>query len=119
MKILVTDCAWNDLQIEQQILSSVNALLVAAKSGTEDELVALAPNTEGIFTNWKRVSHKVIANAPKCRAIVRYGVGLDNIDVKYATEVGTVVANVPDYCLEEVSDHALALLLALAKSDGV
>jgi len=115
MKILVTDFAWNDLQIEQQMLSPLNATLVAAKTGEEDELVQLAADVQGIFTNWKRVSRRVIENAPSCKAIVRYGVGLDNIDVPFATDSGIVVANVPNYCLEEVSDHALALLLALAR----
>jgi D-3-phosphoglycerate dehydrogenase len=115
MKILVTDFAWKDLEIERQILSPLDAILVAAKTGEEEELAGLAVDVEGIFTNWKRVSKKVIESAPRCKAIIRYGVGLDNIDVPFATESGIVVANVPDYCLEEVSDHALALLLALAR----
>jgi D-3-phosphoglycerate dehydrogenase len=115
MKLLVTDFAWKDLEIERQILSSLKATLVAAKSGDENELAHLATDVEGIFTNWKHVSRKVIENAPQCKAIIRYGVGLDNIDVRFATESGIVVANVPDYCLEEVSDHALALLLAMAR----
>jgi len=115
MKLLVTDFAWKDLEIERQILSSMDATLVPAKNGEEDELIQLAADVEGIFTNWKRVSKRVIANAPRCKAIIRYGVGLDNIDVQFATESGIVVANVPDYCLEEVSDHALALLFAMAR----
>jgi D-3-phosphoglycerate dehydrogenase / 2-oxoglutarate reductase len=115
MNILVTDFAWKDLGIERQILSSLDATLVVAKSGDEDELAHLAAEVEGVFTNWKRVSREVIAKAPRCKAIIRYGVGLDNIDVHFATECGIVVANVPDYCIEEVSDHALALLLAMAR----
>jgi D-3-phosphoglycerate dehydrogenase len=115
MKVLVTDYAWNDLEIESKVLADVSASLVAAESGDEDELIQLAVEADGILTNWKSVTRKVIANAPKCKAIVRYGVGLDNIDVPYATETGIVVANVPHYCLEEVSDHALALLLALTR----
>jgi len=115
MKIMVTDYAWEDLEIERKILSTINASLVTAHSGTEDELVELAAGVDGIFTNWKPVTRKIIANARKCKAIVRYGVGLDNIDVQYATEMGILVANVPGYCLEEVSDHALALLFALAR----
>lgn len=115
MNILVTDCAWKDLEIERQILAPLNATLVAAKTGEEDELAELADGVEGILTNWKRVSRKVIESAPGCKAIIRYGVGLDNIDVQFATESGIVVANVPEYCLEEVSDHALALLFALAR----
>jgi D-3-phosphoglycerate dehydrogenase / 2-oxoglutarate reductase len=115
MKVLVTDYAWNDLEIERQALAAVSASIVAAKTGEEDELIQLAVEADGIFTNWKPVTRKVIANAPKCRVIVRYGVGLDNIAVQYATELGIMVANIPHYCIEEVSDHALALLLALAR----
>ncbi|MGH9529773.1 MAG: hypothetical protein ACRD2S_07635, partial [Terriglobales bacterium] len=115
MKILVTDYAWKDLEIERQMLTPLSASIVAAETGDEDELIQLAVEADGIFTNWKNVTRKVISNAPKCRAIVRYGVGLDNIDVQHATELGIVVANVPHYCVEEVSDHALSLLLALTR----
>jgi D-3-phosphoglycerate dehydrogenase len=115
MKILVTDYAWRDLEIERNLFAPLSAQLVAAKTGEEDELVDLAADADGILTNWKRVSRKVIANAPKCQAIVRYGVGLDNIDVQFATQVGIIVANVPYYCIEEVSDHTLALLFSLAR----
>jgi D-3-phosphoglycerate dehydrogenase len=115
MKILVTDYAWEDLKIEEKILDNVGAGLVAAESGSEEELASLAPLASGILTNWKKVTERVISNAPKCIAIGRYGVGLDNIDVQYATKMGIVVTNVPAYCLEEVSEHAMALLLALAR----
>lgn len=115
MKVLVTDYAWKDLEIERKTLSAISATIVAAEIGDEDELIQLAVEADGILTNWKQVTRKVIANAPKCRAIVRYGVGLDNIAVQHATELGIVVANVPRYCIEEVSDHALALLFALAR----
>jgi D-3-phosphoglycerate dehydrogenase len=115
VKALVTDYAWSDLEIERRILSPLGVELVVAEKGTEYELARLAVDVDGIFTNWKRVTRKVIENGPKCQVIIRYGVGLDNIDVSYATEMGIVVANVPDYCIEEVSDHALALLLALGR----
>jgi D-3-phosphoglycerate dehydrogenase len=115
MKILVTDYAWKDLKVESTILEKIGATLVPAETGSEEELVKLAPDVDGILTNWKRVSRKVITHAPKCKVVSRFGVGLDNIDVSYSTSVGIVVTNVPDYCIEEVSDHALALLLALAR----
>jgi D-3-phosphoglycerate dehydrogenase len=103
------------LKIESTILEAIGATVVAAETGSEEELVKLAPEVDGILTNWKRVSRKVIGHAPKCKVVSRFGVGLDNIDVSYSTSVGIVVTNVPDYCIEEVSDHALALLLALAR----
>jgi D-3-phosphoglycerate dehydrogenase / 2-oxoglutarate reductase len=114
-RILVTDYAWNNLDREKQILDTANASLVVAPTGNDDELVALATDVDGILTCWKPVTEKVIRNAPRCQAISRYGVGLDNIDVAFSTRMGIVVTNVPSYCVEEVSDHAMAMLLALAR----
>ncbi len=76
----------------------------------------LAPPVDAIMTNWKRVSADVLKAASKCITVARYGVGVDNIAVDVATELGMIVSNVPDYCVEEVSDHAMALLLACARS---
>ena len=67
------------------------------------------------MTNWAKVPEAVIAASPKCRIVCRLGIGLDNIDVAAATARGIPVTNVPDYCLVEVAEHALALLLALAR----
>ena len=113
--VLVTDYAWNSLDPEREILKEAEADLVVAETGDEDELAELAANVDGILTCWKSVTEKVIRNAPRCQSIGRYGIGLDNIDVSYATEAGIVVTNVPAYCLPEVSDHALALLMSWAR----
>jgi D-3-phosphoglycerate dehydrogenase len=114
-KILISDYAWKDLEIERSILARVNADLVVSATGAEDELTALARDVHGILTCWKPVTAPVIAAARECLAIGRYGIGLDNIDVACATELGIVVTNVPSYCVDEVSEHALALLLSLAR----
>jgi len=114
-RVLVSDYAWKDLEIERAILASEDASLLVSATGTEDELTALAPEADGILTCWKPVTAKVIQAALQCIAIGRYGIGLDNIDVAEATRHGIVVTNVPSYCVEEVSDHALALLLSLAR----
>jgi D-3-phosphoglycerate dehydrogenase len=114
-KVLVTDYAWPSLDIERAILADVDAELIAASTGEPDELTSLAREADGIMTNWKRVPHEALAAAEKCLVVARYGVGLDNIPVEYATELGILVANVPDFCLDEVSDHAMALLLACAR----
>jgi len=113
--VLVSDYAWKDLNLEQAILGRVNARLIVSPSGSEAELASLAPEADGILTCWRPVSAQVLQAASRCVAVGRYGIGLDNIDVGEATRLGMVVTNVPSYCVEEVSDHALALLLSLAR----
>lgn len=114
-KILLTDYAWPDLDIETSILSEAGGELVVAKSQDVASLSAAAADADAIMTNWARVSAAVLSAAPKCRIVARLGVGLDNIDVQFATERGIVVTNVPDYCVVEVAEHTIALLLALAR----
>ena len=115
LRVLITDYAWESLEPEKEILRTAGAGLVVAASGDEEELISLAGDVDAILTCWKSVTRKVIEQAPACQIIGRYGIGLDNIDVSYATEMGIVVTNVPSYCLEEVSDQAMALLLACAR----
>lgn len=115
-RVLVTDYAWDSLDIERSVLDPLGAKLIVAETGDEIELLQLAPQADAILTNWKTVSAAVLDAAPHCRIVSRYGVGIDNIVVEHATELGILVTNVPDYCVEEVSDHALALLLACARS---
>ncbi|MFI0350051.1 C-terminal binding protein [Actinomadura sp. 9N407] len=113
--VLVTDYAWPDLEVERRIL---DAELLVAETGEEDELVELAPRADAILTCWKPVTAAVLDAAGRCRTVARYGVGLDNIDVGHATSLGMVVTNVPDFCADEVADTALLLLLALARRLG-
>ena len=115
IKVLVTDYAWSTLEPERNILSSIGADLIVAEDELETTFVKHAPNVDAILTNWAKVSTRVIESAIKCQVIVRYGIGLDNIDVETATGLGITVVNVPTYCLEEVSDHAMALILSLAR----
>jgi D-3-phosphoglycerate dehydrogenase len=117
-KVLLTDYAWPDLDIERRILAEANAELIVAERSDAESLAALAVNAEAIMTNWARVDARVLAAAAHCRIVARLGIGLDNIDVEFATRRGMLVTNVPDYCLIEVAEHALALLLALARKVG-
>ncbi|HUN24656.1 MAG TPA: C-terminal binding protein [Anaerolineales bacterium] len=113
--VLVTDFAWENLDIEQATLNRGGYKLKVAKTGSIPELCYLAKDALAILTNWKTVAPEVLQNAPHCQIVSRYGVGVDNIAVQTATELGILVTNVPDYCIDEVSDHALALLLACAR----
>lgn len=113
--VLITDYAWPTLDIEREILEAVNADLVVAESGDEAELIELAPGVDAIMTCWKNVTSAVLDVASKCVLVSRYGIGLDNIAVDRATELGMLVTNVPEFCLEEVSDHVMGLILAFAR----
>jgi D-3-phosphoglycerate dehydrogenase / 2-oxoglutarate reductase len=115
MKVLVTDYAWPSLDIERAVLAEAGVSIVEAQTGDEDELAALARDVDGILTCWKQVSSVVLDASPGCRIVARYGVGLDNIATEHATRLGMVVTNVPDYCVDEVSEHAMGLALALAR----
>ncbi len=114
-KVLITDYVWASIEPERQVLAEIGAGLIAAETGDEPELQTLAPMMDGILTCWNPVREPVIAAAKRCQVIARYGIGLDNIDVEAATVHGIVVTNVPAYCIDEVSDHAMGLLLACAR----
>jgi D-3-phosphoglycerate dehydrogenase len=114
-KVLLTDYAWRDLDIERRTLADIDAELVVAPRQDVDTLTTLAVDVDAIMTNWAKVPKAVIDAAPKCRIVARLGIGLDNIDVAAATARRIVVTNVPDYCLVEVAEHALAILLALSR----
>ncbi len=118
-KVLVTDYAWPDLEIEKKILGEIGYEVVASPDGEEGTLADLARDVEGIMTCWARTTRKVIEAAPELRVISRYGIGLDNIDVAFATERGVPVTRVPAYCLEDVAEHTLALLLTLSRKTAL
>jgi D-3-phosphoglycerate dehydrogenase len=117
--ILITDYAWPDLAIERPIVEAAGFRLAAGPSapGSAADIEALvrAHDPASILTNWAPVSAAAIAAPRALRHVGRLGVGLDNIDVAAATARGALVTNVPDYCVEEVSDHAVGLLLAWAR----
>jgi len=114
--VLLTDRAWPDDSIERGVLEEAGFRLVTgppdpAAAATIEALVA-EHQPAAILTCWAAVSAAAIARAAGLRVVARMGVGLDNIAVAAATERGVLVTNVPDYCVEEVSDHAVGLVLA-------
>jgi len=117
-RVLITDRAWPDSDIERAILQEAGAELIEATATDEATLAELARDVDAIGTNWARVTEPVIRSCTKCKIVARFGIGLDNIDVRVATELGIPVTNCPDYCVSEVSDHALGLLLACARRIG-
>ncbi len=100
---------------EAEELAKVNAELVGVDAVTEDEIIEAAKDADAIITGAAKMTRRVIEALPKCKAIVRYGIGYDTIDVEAATDNGILMVNIPDFCWEEVSNHAIVLLLACAK----
>jgi D-3-phosphoglycerate dehydrogenase len=116
-KVLLTDYAWPDVDLERQILAEVDAELITAPQGADAATLAdLAAGVDAIMTCWAQVPAQVLSAATQCRIVSRMGIGLDNIDVDFCTQRRILVTNVPDYCVHEVAEHTLALLLALARN---
>jgi len=115
-RVLITDRPWSQSDIERTILEPIGCEVIEAPDGDEATLIALAADVDAIATCWADVTANVINAAEQCRLIARLGIGLDNIDIPAATAKGIPVTNVPDYCVSEVADHALGLLLACARN---
>ena len=111
-KVLVTDYVWPNTEPERAVLAKIGAELIEAPDASEDTLVSMVVDVDAILTCFAQVTENVIRAAKNCVVIGRFGVGFDNIVVDVATELGIAVTYVPDYCVEEVSDHVLALLLS-------
>jgi D-3-phosphoglycerate dehydrogenase / 2-oxoglutarate reductase len=116
-KVLVTDHIFENLDAERSILEPFDLEVVLAEDATEAALVEQAADATALMVCFAKVPEAVVAAAAQsgCKIIARYGIGYDNIDVAAATENDLLVTYVPDYCLDEVADHAVALLLSLAR----
>jgi D-3-phosphoglycerate dehydrogenase / 2-oxoglutarate reductase len=116
-RVLVTDTDMPSFEIEEEVLRPLEATVWLAPASDEDTLVKEASKADAIMVGYAPVREPVIAAAAKagCKAIVRYGIGYDNVDVAAAERHGIPVANVPDYCLDEVADHTMAMLLGYAR----
>lgn len=114
-RVLITDYVWPTLDRERAILEPLGVELIASPSGDEETLAGLAAGVDGIMTCFADVTPAVVRASAQLKVVARYGIGVDNIAVDVATSRDVVVTNVPDYCVEEVAEHALALLFACAR----
>lgn len=114
-KVVITDWTFADLRIEEEILKPAGCELAARQCRTEAELSALVAEADCVLTQFAPLTPNVIRAMTRTRAIVRYGVGVDNVNLEAATQRRIPVCNVPDYCIHEVADHTLALILALTR----
>lgn len=115
-KVVVTDHVYPSLDLEREKLKEINAELIEATGKTEKEIIEAARDSDAILVCYAEITKNVIDSLEKCKIIARSGIGVNNVDVEAATKRGIRVTNVPDYCVDEVSDHALALILALARN---
>ena len=115
MKVAITDWTFPDLEIEERILKTAGCEVVARNCKTEAELIALVTNADAVITQFARINAAVIGAMNRARAIVRYGIGVDNVDLDAARARGIAVSNIPDYCIDEVADHTLAYILGLTR----
>ncbi|HEY2645694.1 MAG TPA: C-terminal binding protein [Candidatus Acidoferrales bacterium] len=115
MKIVITDYRFPDVEQERRAVEAAGGELVVGQVATEEQVADLCRDADGVLTARAPIGARAISAMPRCRIIVRYGIGVDTVDVAAATARGIMVANVPDYCLDEVSDHALTLLMMLSR----
>lgn len=111
-KVILTDYEYESIASEKQEMDRIGADFIPLQCRTEQDLIDATGDADALLNQYAQISRRVIENMKKCRVIVRYGVGVDNIDVAAASEHKIMVCNVPNYGLEEVADHAMALLLS-------
>ncbi len=114
-KVALVHTIFPKLDIEHEEVEKAGGELVVARDQTEEEMIKAVKDADAVVTTYAEVTENIINAAGKCRIIVRMGIGVNNIDIQAATKRGIYVANVPDYCFDEVSDHTLALALALSR----
>jgi D-3-phosphoglycerate dehydrogenase / 2-oxoglutarate reductase len=114
--VVIADYDYGDVEIERAIIEGAGLELVAAHCKSEDDVIDVARDADAIMVQYAPVGAKAINALTRCRVIARYGTGVDIVDVDAATRRNILVTNVPnDWCENEVADHAMALLLAVAR----
>ncbi len=113
--VVITDAEFPSVEPETEVLARISARVLWGRCRTPGEVLEVAREADGLLVQYAPITQEVIAGLRKCRVIARYGIGVDTIDVAAATRAGIAVCNVTGYCVDEVSEHALALLLACAR----
>jgi D-3-phosphoglycerate dehydrogenase len=113
--IAVTDSPFPSLDPAKAALAHLDPELRLAKSASPDDILAVARDADAILVTYAKLPGELLRALTRCKAIGRFGLGVDNIDIPAAAALGITVTYVPDYCMQEVSDHAMALLLALVR----
>ncbi len=113
--IAVTDSVFPSLDPALAALARVDPDMRMSKSAAAADILAVARDADAVLVTYAKLPGDLLRQLTRCKVIGRFGLGVDNIDIETAAELGITVTYVPDYCMQEVSDHAMALLLALAR----
>jgi len=113
--IAVTDSPFPSLDPAKAALARIDPELRVANSASAEDILAVGRDADAILVTYAKLPGELLRQFRRCKAIGRFGLGVDNIDIAAAAELGITVTYVPDYCMQEVSDHTMALLLALAR----
>ena len=114
-QVVITDCDHGSIEEEKEELGRVRAELILAQVQKEEDLIRACKEADGLLNQYALLTRKVLESLPKCKVISRYGVGVDSVDLKAATDLGIIVANVPDYCMDEVASQTVAMILTLTR----
>lgn len=115
MKVIITDCDHANINIEKEILDKAGLEFVLKQCKTEEDLIEQCKDGNIFINQYAPITRKVMEALPNLKMVVRYGVGVNNVDVKAATDLGVQVCNVPDYGMNEVADQAIAMMMALVR----
>ena len=115
IKVAISDCDHGTIETEKKIFKEAAIDFELYDCKTEDEVIDRCAGAQGILSQYAPIKAKAIGQLKNLKVLSRYGVGVDNLDVRAATDAGVAVCNVPDYCQDEVSTHAMALLLDIVR----
>jgi D-3-phosphoglycerate dehydrogenase len=113
--VAVADSVFPNLDPARAVLATISAELSLADKPTPEAIVEVARDADAVLVTYAKITAAMIRQMARCRIIARFGIGVDNVDLRAASDAGIVVTRVPDYCVDEVSDHTLALLLSLVR----
>jgi D-3-phosphoglycerate dehydrogenase len=113
--VAVADSVFPNLDPARRVLAEIGADLELAADSSPETVMKLAANADAVLVTYAKINADMIRQMKKVRIISRFGIGVDNVDLDAATQQGIVVTKVPDYCIDEVSDHAMSLLLSAVR----
>ncbi len=114
-QVVITDCDHGSIEEEKEELVRIGAELILAQVKEEKDLIRACKEADGLINQYSLLTRDVLEQLRRCKVLARYGVGVDSIDLKAATDLGIIVANVPDYCMDEVANQTIAMILTLIR----